>query len=110
MVFPEEIARLIGAGIDEQKRALKVVHDLFVGKVLQVIEQLLIEVGCFIGVAARMQQNECFPNFGVPGLAGVNALNQQNAAGNQQQHNYQHDAVLPNEGHNVLDERLEEQE
>ena len=100
MIFPKDIVVLIGRRrIDEQKRPLKIIHQLLVRQGLQIVEQLMIESLRLIGVAARVQKDERLSNFDMSRLPGVDLLHDNDTDRQQQQHHQQHNSILSKKRH-----------
>src|SRR4051812_18571908 len=84
MIIVNEIGRLQRGGIDEHESALKVVEEDFVGKLLSVIEEALVQLLGLDPVALGVEEDERFTEFDVAGLVGLELADDHDAAKDKQ--------------------------
>jgi hypothetical protein len=92
----------VGRGIDQQERSVKIVQERFVGEVLKVQQEAMIQLLRLVGVTFGVKENERLAQLVVPslfGIIGAKLPNDHDAAKHEKTQKKQNEFVLPDKTH-----------
>ena len=99
VILPNQILRVLCSWIDQHQRALKIVHQGFVGFLGQVGKQSREQPNGLVGVSFGVQKDEGFAQIDVFGAVDIKLTHHHEAAKDQQGHEKQKELVLPQKSH-----------